>query len=644
MSIGPILPGRLPSSLISDRLSANLQRASRTLQQLQDQAATGQKFFIPSEAPAAAARTIFLQTTAERKEQFRANLQTDQSLLSASETALAPVSDILNRAKSLLIAGTGNTTTSVEKRAMAEEVDGLIQTALQSANTTFRGRFLFGGSESKTLPFEKTSSGTVRYNGDALTMQSFIDVNLLVENNVDGVTAFAPLTEPAGRDVNPALTLDTRLADLHAGNGVPLGEIQVTVDDGGPVTEVVDLSSAQTIRDVKTQIDNAFPPGTLAVDITAPPDSSGLQITPAAGTVTVSDLDGLSVARQLGIAQGPSASIVGEDLNPRLRLSTPLSAFNNGLGASTSDGLHVVNGTLNKTVDISSANTVEDLFNILKSENLDLNLQINENGNGLNISSRRSGAAFSIGENGGTDATSLGIRTMTGSTLLSELNNGAGVPVNTLDAEGNLLPAEIEIVRRDGSISTVDLKGLLTVQDVLDTMSAVDADLTASLNSVGNGISITDTSGAGSLEVRNGNVSDALGLTGTEPGPDNSVPLRGEDVSRRRSTGLFSLLVQLEEALRSGDDQALARLDPLLGDEIERVNFVRGEIGSRLELLETVENRLLDEDVALQEQLSQEFDADLADVVSRIAEVSGTLEATLRIASRTMSLTLLSFL
>jgi flagellar hook-associated protein 3 FlgL len=380
------------------------------------------------------------------------------------------------------------------------------------------------------------------------------------------------------------------------------------------------------------------------VDIIAPPNSSGLTITPSSGTVAVSDLPGSTVARDLGIASAAAASITGGDLDPRLTLQTPLSAFNNGAGATTANGLHITNGTQTKTVDISSASTVEDLFNLLKAEKLDLDLRINDAGNGLAISSRLSGAAFGIGENGGTDATSLGIRTLTGSTLLADLNSGLGVPVNEKDATGTLLPAIVEITRRDGSTTQVDLKGLTTVQDAIDAITAVDANLTASLNSVGNGISIVDTSGAGPLEVKAGHVADALGLTGVESGSVNTVPLAGKDVNQSRSDGVLSLLLQLETALRTGDNRALERLDSQFDTEIARLNSVRGELGTRLSLLETVENRLLDEDVSLQEQLSQEFDADLVDVVSRVANVQAVLQATLQISSSTLNLSLFSFL
>ena len=177
---------------------------------------------------------------------------------------------------------------------------------------------------------------------------------------------------------------------------------------------------------------------------------------------------------------------------------------------------------------------------------------INAAGNGLAISTRLSGVNFSIGENGGTTATDLGIRTMTGSTLLSSLNLGQGVPLSTTDSNGNPQTPDITIDLRDGSSVNVNLTGATTVQDVLNDINAVQPGvLTASLNSVGNGISITDNDGSstGPLTVESNSISTALGIAGTQSSTDPTQPLVGQDVNPIQANGVFNLLTQLQTAL-----------------------------------------------------------------------------------------------
>lgn len=639
MALGPILPGRLPGTLLARRLQSNLQQAQRLLTHLQEQATTGQKFFIPSESPAAAVRTITLQKALERNAQFQSNVVTDRSFLNATEQALSRVGDALNHAAGLALAGIGDSTTDQEKVALAAEAQALLRDVFNVANTKFRGRYLFGGSQSQQLPFED-SNGLIRYVGDTHSINSFVDLHLLMANNVDGNTAFGAITPAAGSDVDPALTLQTQLADLYGGLGVDLGPISVTLDNGGvPQTATVDLTGAETIGDIQTRLEDAFSGGPLTLTVAINATSNGLQLTPSAGTVAVADIAGARVARDLGIASTAAAQIDGGDLNPALTLQTQLADFNGGtgIGPTAGNGLLITSGKQTVAVDISAAVTVEDLFNTLRAANLDLELGISESGDALSIASRLSGGTFAIGENNGTNAAGLGIRTFGASTPLSQLNFGNGVPVDA--------GTPLSITRRDGTTVDVNLAGTTTVQSVLDAINAVDpGNLVASINTVGNGISLTDNSGAGPLTVAGNPIGEALGLNGTEAGPDNTVPLVGSDVNQSEAPGVLGILANLHQALADGNDQELERLSAAINSEISRISEVRGEVGTRLQTIDRVEGRLLDSELRINEDLSLEFDADLAEVITQVASRQQAYEATLKITASSFQLTLLNFL
>ncbi len=60
----------------------------------------------------------------------------------------------------------------------------------------------------------------------------------------------------------------------------------------------------------------------------------------------------------------------------------------------------------------------------------------------------------------------------------------------------------LDITRRDGSVVNVSLAGDATVQDVLDSINAVDpGNLVASIDPDTNAIRITDNSGTGPLSI-----------------------------------------------------------------------------------------------------------------------------------------------
>lgn len=641
MTIGPLFSGRLPNSFAAQRLTQSIRDTRVSVQQLQDQLTTGQQYQVGSEDPGSALRTVALQHQLERNQQYQTNIQRDQSLLSATESSLSSVTDAINQARSLVLQGIGDTVSDSVRQSLAVEAGALARQVVNSGNTKFGDRYLFGGSQTDAPPFAPGDNGFVRYSGDRLSVDSFLDFNLRVANNIDGDTAFNALTNVESGDLNVALTLDTRLRALHGGEGIQSGTISISLQDG-PTTESrsVDLTGAETVRDLKTRIEDAFATSAITITVEVDPTTdSGLRLTPSSGTVAVSNGSGTQLADDLGITSSAVAQVNGTDLDPRLSFQSRIADLNggNGIGTTAGNGLLISNGSQSDVIDLSGLDTLEDLFNALRNSGLDLDGGISQSGQGIEVISRISGGRLSIGENNGDNATQLGLRTLTGDTPLSELNLGVGTQV----ASGELL----EITRRDGSTASLDLSAANTVQDVLDVINAADpGNLVASLAAVGNGIALTDNSGSGPLTVADNSVSNSLGLAGTESGSDPAVALTGDDVNQLESTGIISILSNLEAALRTGDDRTLQRLSTQLDVEADRFLQVQAGLGTRLRTLDEVQNRLLDDEVNLNGNLSQEFDADLTEVLSALVAQQQTLEATYRIASQTLQLSLLSFI
>lgn len=643
MSVISMSTGPIPNQLIASQIVNNINTLQDQLNTVEQQVETGQQLTTPGQNPTATAIVLPLQQQLASQTQYQNNLTVDASLLQSTDSALQGVSTAVSQANSLLLSGLGTTSTASENQALASQVSTIIQGLVNTANTTFQGQYLFGGSNTQTAPFQILGNGTVRYNGDQSSINSNVDVGLVAPNNTDGITAFGAISTPVGSDVDPALTLQTSLSDLNDGQGVPAGSIQVTVNNGTPVTETVDLSHAQTIGDVQQLIENAFPPGTLTVGIVSGVPQDSLQITPSSGTVAVSDIDGGKTAADLGIASAATASITGSNLNPQLTLETPLSALNGGAGVDTTDGLVISDGTTQTTVNISQDNTVQDLFNTLTAADPNLYVGINSAGNGLAISTRLSGVNFSIGENGGTTATDLGIRTMTGSTLLSSLNLGQGVPNGATDANGNPQTPEITIDLRDGSSVNVNLSGATTVQDVMNDINAVQPGvLTASLNSVGNGISISDTSGTGSLTVESNDISTALGIAGTQS--STGQPLAGTDVNPTQANGVFNLLIQLQTALQTNDNSELTELQPQIQQELTNIGVVQADVGSRQQMLSQIQTELTTQQTNTQAALSSQMDTNMASALTQLTQLQTSMQATLQTAASTMQMSLFSYL
>ena len=184
-------------------------------------------------------------------------------------------------------------------------------------------------------------------------------------------------------------------------------------------------------------------------------------------------------------------------------------------------GLQITNGGQTFNISLSDCKTVEDLLNAVNA-NPGLLAQINDTKDGINIRSRDSGADFMIGENGGTTAAQLGLRTFTENTPLDDLNYGQGVgktPDPGTNGATMMTVVKFAIDRADGTQLNIDISNPQTVGDVLNAINNnpanADGKLTARLATNGNGIELVDTStGAGTLTV----IPDSLNSSAVDLG------------------------------------------------------------------------------------------------------------------------------
>ena len=134
--------------------------------------------------------------------------------------------------------------------------------------------------------------------------------------------------------------------------------------------------------------------------------------------------------------------------------ATATTAGGSGIQFDKSSGLQITNGDKTYTIDTSADNTVEDLLNSITGSGAGLLAQINAAGTGISIQSRLSGGDFSIGENGGSAATQLGIRTFHNAepTGGPEPRIGSSHPLHSKMLTGTIFRFNCKTARRLNSV------------------------------------------------------------------------------------------------------------------------------------------------------------------------------------------------
>ena len=334
--------------------------------------------------------------------------------------------------------------------------------------------------------------------------------------------------------------------------------------------------------------------------------------------------------------------------------ATATTSGGSGVALDVASGLRVASGNETFNISFASVLTLEDLLNKINGAGAGLVAEINDSGSGIDVRSRLSGVDFSIGENGGSTATELGLRTFHRETRLEELNHGLGVHA----FEG----VDFWIRRKDGLEFGVDVSAATTIQDVLDLINqhADNQDpahqVTARLAEFGNGIELatSDASSSATLAVLKAPLSLAaidLGLVAA--GETASAPplanggvetITGRDVNPREVAGAFTALARLSAALLANDNLQISRAIERLDAASVQLSDTRAEIGARQQGLDTLKSRLDSEVISLQESLSGELDVDLAQAISDLTARQAAYQATLQTTALISRLSLLDFL
>ena len=636
MSVSPVNVTRISNNLRTTMLLDSLRRNQVDLFMSQSHIATGRNFVRPSEDPVAAARALDLTQALSRQDQFKANVQYGDTFLTAADSALTEINTLLIQASAIASQTVSNLTSEAEREAEAEVVTSIRQQLQAVGNRQFNGRYIFAGRDTTNRPFVD-ALGATAYVGDTGDLIVRPDEGQTAPISMPGSLLFGALSAPiaSGVDLTPTLTADVRLEDLTGAGAQVLRSGMLAFNDvGGAGVFAVDLSTTDTIGGVVDAINAAAK--AAGADVTASLSDTGIVVrqTPSGGS-------GGTVTRSLTV--GPVDQQFA--LIPRITRLTPVAELGQGAGIDLESGLIVSNGANTATVDLSAAKSVQDIINAINNAGIFVRARINDAGTGIEVFNEVSGTSLSIGENGGTTATDLGIRTLTTSTPLTQLNFGNGV--TTVSGTGK---ADLRIVAKNAETVDVDIDGAVTVGDVIDRINAAattaGAAIKASLATTGNGIRIEDaTGGTGDLTVALANLSAApidLGIQKTVSG--TAKELIGNDVNPTRTEGILGALYDLETALRGADTQGITaaggRLDTLTAD----VTRMHGIIGARSQTMATKRTQMEDATTSTQQFLSEVQDLDYAEAATRLQTAMTQLQANLQAGSSVMNLSLLDFL
>ena len=164
---------RITNSMLVNNYMNNMQRNLSNMGTIQNQLSTGKTIQRASENPYIAVRTMQLNTEINANKQYNSNIKDTSNWLDTTDTALGQANNIIHRIKELTVKAGNGSYSKDELAAIKDEVVEKIKEFGQVLNTSFDGRFIFGGTKSTSKPVAVDENGTISLidkNGNAIDL------------------------------------------------------------------------------------------------------------------------------------------------------------------------------------------------------------------------------------------------------------------------------------------------------------------------------------------------------------------------------------------------------------------------------------------------------------------------------------------
>lgn len=208
---------RVTQMMLANNTLRNVSKSYDKLGTYQQQLATGKKIHRPSEDPVVAVKGMHYRTSLTEIEQFQRNLSEAYTWMENSESALNHTTNVLQRARELVVQAKNGTPGQEDRQAIAREIEQLKKDLVQVANTKVAGKYIFNGTKIEQAPVTDGTPPTVRNNNDDFMVEVAKGVKLKINvtpNNVFNQGLFNTLQQIENELANPTSNLDNLLSQL----------------------------------------------------------------------------------------------------------------------------------------------------------------------------------------------------------------------------------------------------------------------------------------------------------------------------------------------------------------------------------------------------------------------------------------------
>src|SRR3972149_6287347 len=180
------MPFRITQESLSRTTLSNIKLNYKKMQEIQEKLSSGKQINRPSDDPSGARKVLGLRTEDLQVQQFLDNTETAKEQINYTSNTLESIQEIFTKIKGLTIQAGNDTLGQSDRNIIANELDELLASVLQNANTDNNGRYIFSGTETLTSAFTATRDN----NGNNEEIKYQIGPNTFIQINLPGGKLF----------------------------------------------------------------------------------------------------------------------------------------------------------------------------------------------------------------------------------------------------------------------------------------------------------------------------------------------------------------------------------------------------------------------------------------------------------------------
>jgi len=235
---------RVTQSMMSRNLIQNLNLNRENMNGLQQAAATGKEISASSDDPVRFARAARYRKTLAQYDQYMRNGNDGIGWADNYAMVMNEFQNLVVEARNVAIQGSDAAQSSQTRLVLANRIDGIIEQSVSIANSSFLGKSIFSGTDTRNLQPFAYDGVSVSYSGNDSKMTRRVSEGMDVEVNITGSELSAASLFNSLIDLRSALTANDaattaslitdmdvaadNLLSLESRNGLSKSHMQMT--------------------------------------------------------------------------------------------------------------------------------------------------------------------------------------------------------------------------------------------------------------------------------------------------------------------------------------------------------------------------------------------------------------------------------